>query len=157
MQAIMSMGVVLSGGSIIDLDGSFFIQLAIFFVAFFILKGLVFGPVMKVIDAREAAVFGARREADAMNAEVAEKKANFEAQLRRVRDEASKERDLQRAEAQKLAREMTEKVRKEVSANLSEARVRLNKEASKAREEAQAQVPTLASQIASKLLNRSVN
>lgn len=155
---LASLGVVLSGGgSLIDLDGTFFVQIAIFFLAFFILKSLVFGPVMKVMDAREAAVGGARQQAQALEAEVAEKKANFESQLRKVRDEASREREAQRAEAQKLARSLTEKARQESASRLDEARTRLSQEAEKVRAEARLQVPKVANQIASKILNRSVN
>lgn len=157
MLAVVPIGVMLSGGSIIDLDGSFFVQLGIFFTAFFILKGLVFGPVMKVMDERDAAIFGARREAEEMDKEVAQKKADFEGQLRQIKDEATKERDTQRAEAQKLARALTSQARAENAASLVSARTRLGHEADKARDEAKAQVPELAREIASKLLSRSVN
>ena len=157
MLAVVPIGVLLSGGSIIDLDGSFFVQLAIFFTAFLILKGLVFGPVMKVIDDRDAAIFGARREAEAMDTEVANKKADFEGQLRQIKDEATKERDAQRSDAQKLARALTAQARAENAAALVSARERLSAEAHKASEEAKGQVPQLARDIASKLLNRSVN
>jgi len=153
---LASLGVVLSG-ALIDLDGTFFVQITIFFLAFFILKSLVFGPVMKVMDAREAAVGGARREAQALEAEVAEKKANFETQLRKVRDEASREREAQRVEAQKLARNLTEQARQDAATRLTEARAQLDRDADKVRAEARKQVPEVADQIASKILNRSVN
>lgn len=132
-------------------------QLAIFFVAFFILKGLVFAPVMKVLDAREAAVFGAREEAAALDAEVADKKADFEGKMRRIKEDAGKEREAQKAAAQKLARELTDKARTESSATLTDAKSRLDGEAKKVRAEAEAQIPKLAREIAGRLLNRSVN
>merc|ERR1712146_173079 len=97
--------------------------------------------VMKVMDAREAAVGGARREAQALEAEVAEKKANFETQLRKVRDEASREREAQRVEAQKLARNLTEQARQDAATRLTEARAQLDRDADKVRAEARKQVP----------------
>lgn len=157
MLAVVPMGILLSGGSMIDLDGTFFVQLAIFFVAFFILKGLVFSPVLKVLDAREAAIDGARNEAAGMDAEVAEKKADFESKMRAIKAEASAEREQQKAAAQKLARELTDKARADSGAALTLARGRLEQEADKARSEATAQIPQLAKEIASKLLDRSVN
>lgn len=156
MPALVPFGVLLSGGSPIDLDGTFFLQMAIFFVAFFILKNLVFGPVMKVMDARDAAVDGAREDAARMNAEIAEKKADFEGKLRAVKREQGRERELQRVEAQKLARELTDKARSDSAEALSAAKGRLDMEARKTRETAQQQVPTLAKDIAGKLLDRSV-
>lgn len=156
MPALVPFGVVLSGGSPIDLDGTFFLQMAIFFAAFFILKTLVFGPVMKVMDARSEAVDGAREDAARMNAEIAEKKADFESKLRKVKHEQGRERELQRAEAQKLARELTDKARSEAARTLSAAKARLDSEAGRARETAEQQVPALAREIASKLLDRSV-
>lgn len=157
MLALVPMGILLSGASPIDLDGTFFVQMAIFFVAFFILKSLVFGPVMKVMDQREAAVGGAREDAARMNAEIAEKKEHFEGELRKVKSEASKERELQRVEAQKLARELTEKARKETAHSLTTAKATLDMDARVAREKAQAEVPQLAREIAGKLLDRSVS
>ena len=52
MLSSFALGVLLSGGSVIDLDASIFIQMGIFFVAFFILKALVFNPTMQLFDAR---------------------------------------------------------------------------------------------------------
>jgi F-type H+-transporting ATPase subunit b len=144
------------GGSPIDLDGSFFVQLAIFFVAFFILKGLVFGPVMRLFDARSEAMEGSREAAAQMTAKAEQTRGGFEDQLRSVRQKANEERDKRRAEAQQLARELTEKARRENTAHLSGARARLDTEAREARTKAQTEVPALARQIAEQLLGRSV-
>ncbi|MDD9941505.1 MAG: ATP synthase F0 subunit B [Myxococcales bacterium] len=157
MLALVPMGVLLAGGSPIDLDGTLLVQLGIFFVAFFILKGLVFSPVMKVIDARDAAIGGAREEAASMEAEIAEKKADFESQLRQVKGEAGLQRDTQRAEAQKLARELTDRARKQSAEALNSAKAELDLEAKHARSAAEAQVPTLAREITEKLLRRGIH
>jgi F-type H+-transporting ATPase subunit b len=156
MPSTIPMTVLLSGGSPIDLDGSFFVQLAIFFVAFLILKGLVFGPVMRLFDARSAAMEGSKETAAQMTAQADETREGFETKLRTVRQQANEERDKRRAEAQHLARELTEKARRENAAHLAGARSRLDMEASDARQKAQAEVPVLARQIAEKLLGRSV-
>jgi F-type H+-transporting ATPase subunit b len=149
-------GVLLAGGSPIDLDASFFIQLAIFFVAFFILRGLVFGPVMKLFDEREQAMQGSRKQAEQMEREADQTREKFEAELRRVRQQATEDRDKQRSQAQQLARELTEKARRENTATLSSAKAQLELEAKDARKRTIADVPALARQIAEKLLGRSV-
>jgi F-type H+-transporting ATPase subunit b len=155
MLSLLALGVLLSGGSVIDLDATLFIQMGIFFVAFFILKSLVFTPVMKLFDAREAAIDGAKADAKRMEAEAAEKRQLFEGELRKVSAAANEEREKLRNEAQRLARQLTEKARAQASESQKLAKERLDTEASSVRQQALAEVPALARQITSKLLGRS--
>lgn len=157
MLSITPMGVLLSGGSPIDLDGSFFVQLAIFFVAFLILRSLVFKPVMELFDARDAAMSGSKELAEKMSGEADATRESFEAQLRNVRQKASEERDRKRGEAQQLARDLTSKARQHNTSQLTAAKARLDMEAREARTKAEAEVPELARQVSEKLLGRSVN
>ena len=148
-------GVLLAGGgSPIDLDGSFFVQLAIFFAAFFILKQLVFRPVMDLFDAREAAMDGAKTDAEKIEADSDAKRDHLESELRRVRAAAGADRDRLRNEAQGLARELSESARREAAATVEAARERLGREAEQARTRALAQVPQLANDIAAQLLGK---
>ena len=151
------MGVLLSGGSPIDLDGSFLIQLGIFFVAFLILRSLVFRPVMELFDKREAAMGGSKGLADQLQKDADAAREKFESQLRAVRQKANEDRDKRRAEAQQLARELTERARRESTSQLNAAKARLDMEAREASGKAEAEIPTLARQVAEKLLGRSVN
>jgi F-type H+-transporting ATPase subunit b len=144
-------------GSPIDLDGSFFIQLAIFFISFFILRALVFRPVLALFDEREQAMEGARKQAGEMQQDSERKREQLESQLRAVRQKTGEDRDRRRTEAQKLARELTEKARRENAAMLSSARAQLEVQGNDARARAQTEVPGLARQIAEKLLGRSVH
>ena len=157
MLSITPMGVLLSGGSPIDLDGSFFVQLGIFFVAFLILRSLVFKPVMQLFDARDAAMSGSKELAEKMSGEADATRENFETQLRNVRQKAHEERDKKRAEAQQLARDLTSKARQQNGSQLSAAKNRLDMEAREARTKAEAEVPELARKIGEKLLGRSVS
>ena len=156
MQASSAFGVLLSGGSPIDLDGSMFVQMGIFFIAFLILRSLVFQPVMRVFDAREAAVGGAKREAESMEHDAHEKREHFEHEMRKVRAEANEKRDALRSETQAAAREITEKARTESANAVAAGKAKLDAEAAQASAAAQAQIPVLAKQITDKLLNRSV-
>ncbi len=148
---------LLSGGSIIDLDGTIFIQLVIFFAAFFILRSLVFQPMMKLFDAREEAIDGARREARELTREAKEKGASFDDEMRSVRREAGDERDKLRAEGLRMERELLEKVRGETAGTLAAAEKKMQQEADKVRTEMKTQVPALARQIATQLLGREVS
>jgi F-type H+-transporting ATPase subunit b len=157
MPFLLSFGVLLSSGSPIDLDGSFFVQLFIFFVAFLILRSLVFRPVMALFDARAQAMQGARTQASEMERGADEKREHLESELRRVRQKASEHRNELRGKAQQLARELTDRARRENSAALQSAKAQLDVEARDAQAKARAEAPTIARQIAERLLGRSVS
>jgi F-type H+-transporting ATPase subunit b len=154
MPSSLALTVLLAGGessSIIDLDATLFVQMGVFFCAFFILKFLVFKPVMDVFDARGRATEGAIQDAQRMEAEAAEKRAHFEGELRKVSAAAGEERD-----KQKLARELTEQARQQAQQIQKAAKERLDTDAAVARARTLAEVPALAHQIAEKLLGRSM-
>lgn len=156
MQLSAFLGVLLSGGSIIDLDGTVFVQLAMFFIAFFALYVLVFKPMVALLDARDLAIEGAKDEAKHLDAEVLEKQASFEAELKRVQSTSGEERERLRAEGQDLERKLLETVRVETTQLLNDAKTQLDSEAVLARSELTAQRPELARIIASRVLGREV-
>jgi F-type H+-transporting ATPase subunit b len=158
MPSSLAVSVLLSGGgSVIDLDATLFVQMGVFFCAFLILKFLVFKPVMDVFDARTNAIEGATREASRMELEAAEKRAHFEGELRKVSAAAGEERDKQRGEATRLARELTEQARQQAQQIQKAAKEKLDTDAAVTRARTLAEVPNLARQIAEKLLGRSVS
>ena len=157
MQLSMVLSVLLSeGGSPIDLDGTFLIQLAIFAACFLLLRSLVINPVMGVIEARTLATAGAKAQASQMESEAAAKHASFENQLHAVHQESLAQREQTRADAQKLARDLTDKARAETDAHLSQTLGQLNRDTEKLRADAQAQVAILAARVSSRLLGREV-
>lgn len=157
MPVQIPLGILLSGGSPIDVDASIGVQMVILAIAFFILRSLVFKPVMGLFDAREQAMEGSRKAAAEMDKDADAIRERFESELRRVRAQGNEERDKVRAQTQKLARELTEASRKDNASTLATAKARLDLEASSAREKAQAEVPGLATQIAERLLGRSMS
>jgi F-type H+-transporting ATPase subunit b len=148
--------VLLSGDNIIDFDGTLVVQLVIFFIAFFVLRSLVFKPMIALLDARETSIEGARQDAKRMQKEASEKAEAFEEEMRKLRTTAQAERDRLRQEGLRLERTVLEKVRQETSKTLSEAEARLESERTRVRTEIQATIPKLASEIASRLLGRDV-
>ena len=152
-----SLFVLLSGGeNPIDLDGSFFIQLLIFLLAFFLLRQLVFKPMMSLFAAREAAIEGSRQEAREMETDAKVKAAAFDEEMRKVKAQVADERDKVRSEAMKTEREILEKTRLETQRTLQESEKRLGDEATRVRAEMRAQTASLAKQIAARLLGREV-
>jgi len=156
MQLSASLAALLSGGSIIDLDGTVFVQLGMFVVAFVVLHALVFKPMLALLEAREEAIDGARDEAKRLDVEVKAKQAAFEAELRKVRGASGEERDRLRAEGADLERRLLETVRAETQGTLATSKAALDVEAQTARQRLLALRPELAREIASKVLGREV-
>ncbi len=148
---------ILAGGSIIDLDGTLFVHLVIFFLAFFILRSLVFKPMVRLFEAREEAIDGARADARQMEKDAAKKADAFEEEMRKVRLEAGTERDKLRQEGLRLERTILEKVRQETQQSVVDAEKKLADEAARIRREIQTSVPILAREMATKLLGREVS
>lgn len=147
-------GVLLSGGALIDLDGTLVLELALFFVAFFALRALVFRPMLALIDAREAAIDGARREARELEAAADEKLRAFEAEMKKANVELAAERDAIRQDAMRLERELLAKARAEADATLTDANEAMQAEAAKIRRAMTTEIPELARRLADKLLGR---
>lgn len=150
------LSVVLSEGSIIDLDGTIFVQLGIFLALFFVLRVLVFRPMTALFAAREAAIDGAREDARRMEREAKEQSGSFDEAIREVRTSAGMHRDELRADGLKIERVLLENVKEETTKLLDHAREKLEGERDAIRRDMKALAPTLARQIASKLLEREV-
>ncbi|HSN83054.1 MAG TPA: ATP synthase F0 subunit B [Polyangiales bacterium] len=147
---------LLSEGSIIDLDGTIWIQLAFFGIAFLVLRPLIFRPMVALFEARENAIQGAKLEALRLQDEAAAEGEEFEEEMRKLRLQAGEERDRLRAEGKRLERTVLDRVREETDKQLAEAEAKLEREQAKLRAELSQSVPALAKQIASKILNREV-
>jgi F-type H+-transporting ATPase subunit b len=146
----------LSEGSIIDLDGTIWIQLGLFAVAFFVFRPLIFRPMVALFEARENAIEGSKLEALRLQDEASAESEEFDMEMRRLRLQAGEERDRLRAEGKRLERTVLDRVREETDQQLAEADAQLKSEAAKLRAEIEGSVPNLAKQIASKMLNREV-
>ena len=152
----MPLPVLLSGSPVLDLDASVFIYLGIFGLAFLMLRALIFRPVIDLMDAREEAIDGAREEAKALQKEAAAKLDAFEKEMSKVKAEAAVERDRLRAEGLRLERSLIERVRGDTEALVQKAEGEMADEAKKARAQIASATPTLAKQIAERLLGREV-
>ena len=147
---------LLSEGSIIDLDGTIWIQLGLFAIAFLVFRPLIFRPMVALFEARENAIEGAKLEALRLQDEASAESEEFEDEMRRLRLQAGEERDRLRAEGKRLERTVLDRVREETDKQLAEADAKLKTEGARLRGEIDQSIPLLAKQIASKMLNREV-
>ncbi|MDH3201266.1 MAG: ATP synthase F0 subunit B [Myxococcales bacterium] len=147
---------LLSEGSIIDLDGTIWIQLGIFAVAFLVFRPLIFRPMIALFEARENAIEGAKLEALRLQDEAAAESEEFEEEMRRIRLQAGEERDRLRAEGKRLERTLLDRVRDETNKQLADADAKLATESARLRSQLDQGISVLAKQIASKMLDREV-
>lgn len=147
---------LLSEGSIIDLDGTIWIQLGLFAIAFLVLRPLIFRPMIALFEARENAIEGSKLEALRLQDEASAESEEFEVEMRRIRLQAGEERDRLRAEGKHLERAVLDRVRQETDKQLAEADSKLETEAAKLRADIDRGIPALARQIATKMLNREI-
>ena len=145
-----------SEGSIIDLDNTIWIQLGVFTVAFLILRPLVFRPMIALFEARDGAIHGAKLEAQRLQDQAEAGTAEFDEEMRKLRLQAGEERDRLRDEGKELERTVIDKVREETTRQLAQADTQLKADSDRLRAEVQANIPALARDIASKILNREV-
>ena len=140
----------------IDLDATLVVQMGLFFVALLVLHTLIFKPLLKVFEAREEAIDGAKDAARQFEAEAAGAGTEFEDKMRGIRLKAGEERDRLRAEGAKLEAGILAAVQTETQQQMTDAEAQLESEAAKVRRELQVEVPALARTIAGALLQREV-
>lgn len=140
----------------IDLNVAFFVQVINFGILVLVLNIFLYKPLRKVLAERRQVIDGAREKAAAVDSEVQEKMAQYEARLRDAKNEAAGRRAEALKQAQAEESSVQEKARKEAAESLGSIRDRVAKEASDARELLKKQAETLSGDICEKILGRSL-
>jgi len=149
--------VSLAGGHpLIDIDGTVFVQFALFLALFVVANRLLFQPYLRLRERRTAGIEGARAEAERMTAQADAKLAEYEKQLAVARDRANDEGRKVRLEAAAHEREVTAKARAAAQAATDAAQATMRRETEAARAQLLPQADALARAISSKLLGREV-
>jgi len=141
---------------LIDIDGTTFLQLALFLVVMFALTRLLWRPYLRVRAERVSRVEGYREEAVRLDSEAGARLARAEAGLAEARRVGSGERAVARAEAQAREQTLLAEANSAAQRALAEARTRL--EASMAAERAQIErrAEEMGRQAARRILGREV-
>lgn len=141
---------------VVDFDLTFLAQCVLFTFFVVLLKPLLFDPLMKVFEEREKRTEGAKEEARDMDRVAGDLLTKYEAELEKIRREASREREELRAETAKLEAKIMAEARAETAAILETGKVKIAAEMEALRRELAAATPALAAEIASKVLGREV-
>jgi F-type H+-transporting ATPase subunit b len=141
---------------LIDLDGTLFVQWALFLIVMAICSRFLFKPYLKLRDSRRAANEGAREEAQSMQKRAHEMLENYDAELQRARARGADERQRLRSEGAGYEREVVGAARDEAQKALEAARLRITTEAGTARKQLETQSVVLSKLIVRKILGREV-
>lgn len=140
----------------ISLDLAFVFQVVNFLVLMLVLNIFLFKPIRRVIADRKAQIGGAKEKTAAVDREVQEKVALYEARLREVKAKAGEEREVLRKEALQEETAILDRARKEAVDSLSAIKNRVAKEAVDAKEFLKEQARSLSLEICEKVLGRSL-
>lgn len=141
---------------VVDIDNTIFIQGAIFLVLIIILKPLLFDPWLAARDRRTQRIGGALEEAALMREQAGEKSVEYDARLRRARDEAMTLRSDRRKVADAEEAALVGSARREASEALDATKTKIAGEIDQARAELQSRVDSLASDVTKQVLGRAV-
>lgn len=140
----------------IELNVAFFVQLVNFGILVLVLNIFLYKPIRKVLAERRQVIDGAREKAAAVDLEVQEKMALYEARLRDAKADAGAHRAESVKQAQAEETSLLEKARAEATASLGTIRDRVAKEAADARVLLKQQAELLSGDICEKILGRSL-
>ena len=140
----------------INLDLAFVFQLVNFLVLVLLLNVFLYKPIRKQLADRTAEISGAKLRSAAVDKEVQEKLASYEARMREIRAGAADERGALKKEAQQQEAAILEKARNEASETLASIKEKVAKEAQDARRLLKESAESLSADICEKVLGRSL-
>lgn len=149
------LSIVISGGSIIDLDATLFVQVTVFFLVFLVLRRLLFRPVLRLLDARHEATEGTRIKAAELSAQAKTLLDEYGRQILDIRSAAHGERERMIEQARLREREILAATREEARSFAQKARRDAGVRADEVRAQLLAESGALAELVAAKVLGRA--
>jgi F-type H+-transporting ATPase subunit b len=143
-------------GNIINPDISLVVILILFVLFVFLLNRLLFKPVSRVLDKREALTEGATAEARAAARQYHARLAEYESSIRQARAEGYRKLEQERAAGLEKRRGVIERAKEEASGEIDRAKSTLAGQASEARATLEAESRQLAERISRTVLGREV-
>jgi F-type H+-transporting ATPase subunit b len=143
-------------GGLITLDRSLIVQVLNFVILLALLHRLLYKPLLAKMEERTAAIKKSLDEAQSARAEAARQQAENAEQLRRAYAEAQSIRDAALREAAAEQRKLVEAAQREAKALVDGAKAQTEADIRRAREELRGEVADLATQVAERLIRKSL-
>jgi F-type H+-transporting ATPase subunit b len=137
-------------------DARIFYLIVLFVLLIFPVNKLLFHPIFRVLDEREARIEGARKRADQIGAEAEATLARYRSAVRSARDEAESDRKQVLEGARREQAELTGSVRSEAEVEISRARQEVAEALKDARSQLRERAEELAREAATRVLGRSL-
>ncbi len=140
----------------VDINLTLFIQMANFLVLIVILNYLLYKPILSILDKRKQRLDESEEEIKRLNQTVEQKAAEYEEKLRQAKQAALDKKSEILKEAAESAKAIIDEKRGKIPAMLAEFQARVNKEVESARQILRDQSEKISSEIAEKVLGRSL-
>jgi F-type H+-transporting ATPase subunit b len=141
---------------VINLDQTLIIQMINFLILLWILNRFLYKPILKILDERRGKIHASETEVEELKARAAGQWESYQRQLQEARIEANAEKERIKAEGAEAERRLLEEARAEAARLLEDSRRMIQEEVLKARDLLRAQAGAVASEMASKILGRSL-
>ncbi len=142
--------------STIQLDISFLFQIILFVLLWAGLKRLLFDPVVRVLDTREARTSGLSREAAALKAAADHGAAEYERRMQQARQELAAEIETLRIASEREERQVIAEAHHQASTRLLQLRETLAREAESARVPLGAEARALSLSMLERVVGRKI-
>ncbi len=129
----------------------------IFMVVLVALSRLVFGPTLRILDARKAKMSGLKDQGDTLAAEVTQQLAEYEVAVSKARVDAGAAREKIIAKTREEERVLIDQARQSAETWMRDMRTQLENEKKQAHAQLKSLTEGLATDLASKILERKVN
>jgi len=141
---------------LIDVDGTLYVQFALFLIMLLILSRVLFKPYLKLRDDRHKGIEGAREEAHGMEGKARQIVADYDAKLTAAKQRGAEERQRLRTEGAIHERQVLGAARDEAQKALDGARGKIASDSAAARAKLEQESTALTRQIVKKILGREV-
>lgn len=140
----------------VDIDYTLFIQLVLFLLLIWILNQVLYKPLLRIMDRRKEILDKAQEEVKTVQETIDRRVAEYEEKIRAAKMEAMGQKGDLAKEGTQAAKVITDKAKAEISGMMGEFQGKLEKELASARELLRNQSLRISSEIAEKVLGRSI-
>ena len=140
----------------VDIDSTLFIQLVLFLLLIWILNQVLYKPLLRIMDRRKEILDKAQEEVKNVQETIDRRVAEYEEKIRAAKMEAMGQKGDLAKEGTQAAKVITDKAKTEIAGMMGEFQAKLEKELASARELLRNQSLRISSEIAEKVLGRSV-
>lgn len=148
--------VILAGGGILSIDGSFLLIFVLVLLLIFVLNATLFKPIIQLLDERDKLGLARSGEAKKLLRDAEERARDYEAKIRAARAEAYHQVENRRRELKQKRQQMLGDVRNEVGTRITAAREEIAQQSELAQKNLAQEAQTIAAAIATQLLKRKV-